>query len=219
MSSALHSIRGRLVDSPNSLAARFRMRRWEMLSTAFPQLRDMRVIDLGGRVETWRRVPVRPAEVCVVNLEPVDPDPPEGVDSVQANALELPEAVKSRSFDLVFSNAVLEHVGGHANRQAFAQATIDLAPHHWIQTPYRYFPIEPHWLFPWFQHLPVAARVQVSKRWPLLHTPSADKDEALRTVLEVELISISELRHYFPASQILRERVGPFTKSIIAVKK
>jgi hypothetical protein len=215
----LHDLRNRLVDSPDSLAARFRGRRWEMLLAEFPDFADMSVIDLGGRAEAWRRAPVQPRKVHVVNLEAVDPTPPDGVSVSQANALDLPAEILAEDFDLVFSNAVLEHVGGHANRMAFAETTRKLAPRHWIQTPYRYFPVEPHWLFPWFQHLPIATRVQISQRWPLLHSPSANKKDALDAVLGVELVSISEMRYYFPESRVVSERVGPLVKSIIAIGK
>src|SRR2546430_2686702 len=51
-------------------------------------------------------------EVLVVNLEPTDFKAPAGVTvkSIAADARELP--IESQSFDWVFSNAVIEHVGG-----------------------------------------------------------------------------------------------------------
>lgn len=212
------SVRNRVVDSPDSMAARYRRRRWEILQAQFPGIADMAVIDLGGRAETWRRAPISPRSVCVVNLETPDADPPAGVTVEYGDACDMPAHISSRSFDIVFSNAVLEHVGGHTNRSAFARTVRSLADKHWIQTPYRYFPIEPHWLFPLFQHLPMASRARISMHWPLVHTPPTSHREALRAVMEVELLSRTELRSYFPDSQILNERVGPLIKSIIAVR-
>lgn len=214
----VHSLRGVLVDSPNSIAAKYRRRRWDMLKSMFPDIERMSILDLGGRAESWRRTALRPEHVHVVNLEPVDPDPPEWVEVDRADACDLPASLRSRRYDLVFSNAVLEHVGGHAKRLAFAETVHRAADRHWVQTPYRYFPVEPHWLFPFFQHLPVAARAFISQRWPLLHSPSADKQDALAAVMQVELVGRAELRYYFPQSDIISERVGPLTKSIIAVR-
>ena len=42
---------------------------------------------------------------------------------------------------------MLEHVGAHSQRQQLADNVHDLADRYWVQTPYRYFPIEPHWVF------------------------------------------------------------------------
>jgi hypothetical protein len=118
----------------------------------------------------------------------------------------------------VISNSVLEHVGGHAQRLRFASAVRDLAPRHWVQTPYRYFPIEPHWLFPGFQFLPLTIRAELSRRWPLVHTPSASRAEGLRAAMGVELLSRTEMKYYFPESTIRAERMLGAVKSLIATK-
>lgn len=53
-------------------------------------------------------------------------------------------------------NSPLEHVGGgHERRLRFAESVHALADRHRVQTPYRYFPIKPHWLAPGMQFLPV----------------------------------------------------------------
>lgn len=188
----------------------------------FPDVADMRVVDLGGTVETWRRAPVRPREVVVVNLfEPGTSDDPTRVpvtgDACAARAV-LAEAGICGEFDLVFSNSLLEHVGGHARRAALATEVGALAPRHWVQTPYRYFPVEPHWLFPFMQFLPVPARARVARSWPLVHTLPASHEEAVKDVQWTELIGICELRSYFPDSRVVRERLGGLTKSIVAVR-
>jgi hypothetical protein len=119
----------------------------------------------------------------------------------------------------VFSNSVIEHVGGHAQRQRFAEAVHKLADRHWVQTPYRYFPIEPHWLFPGFQFLPMSARAQISYRWPLAHTRSASVDDGLAEAMSVELLSRAEMSYYFPHAEIQVERLLGAVKSLIAVRR
>lgn len=216
-------VRERVVDSPTSLGARARRRRWEVFAARFPDIERMRVVDLGGTVESWRRAPVRPREVVVVNLlEPGDADTsgltPVLGDACQARGV-LSESGVDAGFDLVFSNSLLEHVGGHANRVALAREVRALAPRHWVQTPYRYFPIEPHWVFPLMQFLPVAGRTRVARDWPLVHTRPASAAEALEDVQWTELIGITELRSYFPESQVVMERMAGLVKSIVAVKQ
>jgi len=206
------------VDAPGSLGARYRSRRWEWLSATFPDLAEMSVIDLGGTAESWRRAPVQPAAVHIVNLEKPPDELPDWLRSDHADACELPEEILAGDYDVVISNSVLEHVGGHARRRMFADAVHRLADRHWIQTPYRYFPVEPHWVCPGMQFLPAPARATVAQHWPLVHTPPASREEALRSVLEIELLSRTEMRAYFPDSRILSERVAGLPKSLIAVK-
>jgi hypothetical protein len=215
-------LRRMLVDSPTSLGAKARMRRWEMFRETFPSIESMRLLDLGGTVETWRRAPVRPKHVTVLNLfEPGESDD-DWILPLTGDACRAADAMRETNvepnFDVVFSNSLIEHVGGHARRSEFAKQVHQLAPRHWVQTPYRYFPVEPHWLFPGMQFMPAAARVQIARHWPLVHTRPANIDDARQDVLWTELVSITEMRDYFPTSTILHERVFGITKSLIALR-
>jgi hypothetical protein len=179
----------------------------------------MSVVDLGGTVEAWLRAPVRPASIHVVNLEPEPAETPDWIRSDQADACNLPDAIASGNYDVVFSNSVIEHVGGHVQRQRFAEAVHKLSGRHWVQTPYRYFPVEPHWLFPGFQFLPLTVRAEVSRFWPLVHTQSPNRSEGLRAAISVELLSRTEMMYYFPQSEVTFERMLGTPKSMIAVKR
>lgn len=214
------SVRQRLVDSQGSVGDRARQRRWDMVTAVFPDLAEMDVIDLGGRVSTWLSAPVRPRSVHVVNLEQQqDEADDDSITAEYGNACELPEHLRSRRYDAVFSNSVLEHVGGHERRQRFADSVHSLAPAHWVQTPYRYFPVEPHWLFPGMQHLPLAARSTIAEHWPLVNTRPGSRRGAVHDALGVELASITEMRYYFPDSEVLHERMFGLVKSLVAVKR
>jgi hypothetical protein len=216
-------LRRRLVDSPTSVGARTRAERWALVDDLFPDLAEMRVVDLGGTVESWRRAPVRPAQVTVVNLfEPGESDEswlrPVTGDACDARTA-LRAAGADTEYDLVFSNSLLEHVGGHAQRVALASEVHALAPRHWVQTPYRYFPVEPHWLFPLLQFLPLAARAKVAAAWPLAHSRPEDSSTAMSEVQWTELVGLAEMRAYFPRSEIHKERIVGLTKSLVAVSR
>lgn len=213
------SVRQRFVEGPDSLGARARARRWEWFERDFPGIGSMSVIDLGGTVEAWMRAPVRPARVHVVNLEKPNDAAPEWLTAEQGDACDLPTHLRAGEYDLVFSNSVLEHVGGHQRHAQFAEAVHSLAPRHWIQTPYRYFPVEPHFLFPGFQFLPPAAQVRIVRRWPLVHSRPGDRSSAMRVALGVKLLSRTEMAYYFPHSDIHEERIGGLVKSLIAVRR
>lgn len=214
-----NALRNRIVDSENSWGARRRQARAGWLSETFPHLAEMSVIDLGGRVDTWTRASVRPAHLHVVNLEAPAADIPDWAEVDHGDACNLPAHIASRRYDLVFSNSVLEHVGGHERRLRFAESVHALADRHWVQTPYRYFPIEPHWLAPGMQFLPVRARVALAYRWPLAHSPAASREDAVVEVLWTELVGYTQMRHLFPKSQIRAERLMGLPKSLIAVAR
>ena len=61
---------------------------------------------------------------------------------IQANALQLPFG--SSSFDLVLSNAVIEHVGTEVLQRIFVSEHVRVGKNWIITTPNRLFPIEAH---------------------------------------------------------------------------
>lgn len=180
----------------------------------------MRVLDLGGAPPHWTSAPegVRPKHVTTLNLAAFTAEEP-WIEHVIGDACHPPTHIMGEQFDLVFSNSLLEHVGGHARREAFADVVHALADHHWVQTPYRYFPIEPHWLFPGMQFLPFRARRALSLRWPYGHIQTDTIEAAHERVSEVELIDATQMRGYFPRSTIWRERFLGITKSLVAVRQ
>jgi hypothetical protein len=204
------------VNADSSLGARLRLRRWTRLTERFPDFQEMRVLDLGGTTLFWERSPIRPKSVTVINLGA----PGEGLPWVRAidgDACDAPELVGDEKFDLVFSNSLIEHLGGHLKRAKFADVVRSMAPRHAVQTPYRYFPIEPHWIFPGFQFLPVNVRSWIAPRWPLGHTHGWPPQQARDEVLFTEILSLTEMRSYFPDSAIEWERFVGLRKSMTAV--
>ena len=215
-------VRRVFVDSEHSVGARARARRWNMVKQLFPDLATMTVVDLGGTVEAWLRAPIRPKRVTVVNLfEPGETEEnwltPVSGDACDARNV-LKELHINQQFDLVFSNSLMEHVGGHKQRMDFAAEVRALGRRHRVQTPYRYFPVEPHWVFPLMQFLPIAVRSRIAFKWPLVHSRPDSLSEALSSVQWTELLSRTEMGAYFPDSQILSESFFGLAKSLIAVK-
>jgi hypothetical protein len=200
-----------------SLAGWAREKRWQHLIETFPALSEMRVLDLGGTPQSWKFAPITPKAVTTVNLEVHESDDA-SVTAIAGDACNLPASVKADHFDLVFSNSLLEHVGGHLQRQQLADTVHGAADRHWVQTPYRYFPIEPHWVFPGFQWLPYEARVQVSLRWNRGHVRTHSRTEAQDIVDEIDLLGISQMRRYFPLSTIWYERFAGLVKSLVAIQ-
>lgn len=205
-------------NHPGSFSSRRRAVRFKEFIRHFPELERMRVLDLGGMPDFWYSTPVSPAHVTTVNLDKRDSVVP-WIEHVVGDACDLTLLDSCPGgYDLVVSNSLIEHVGGYQRRQEFARVVMVAAPAHWVQTPDRYFPIEPHYVAPGFQFLPVGARAQLVRRWPIAHERVYTMPDALAQVLTIELISTTELQHLFPESAIWHERLAGMSKSIVAVK-
>ena len=182
--------------------------------------RPARVIDIGGTQRFWETVGLADSgdlHITLVNLE-AEPTDHANIVSQVGDATRLVEHGDG-AFDAVFSNSVIEHVGGRKGARAMAAEVRRLAPRHYVQTPNKWFPIEPHFLFPGFQFLPLRARA-----WLLRHLPLAwvgrirDQDKAMEVADSVHLLGPSQLAGLFPDSRLQRERVLGLTKSIITVR-
>jgi hypothetical protein len=79
------------------------------------------------------------------------------VRAVRADGRDLPFA--DGAFDLGFSNAVVEHVGGGRDGQRrFVHELCRVARRVFVTTPNRFFPLEVHTLLPFVHWLPAGAR-------------------------------------------------------------
>ena len=162
------------------------------------------------------RQALRPAHVTLLNLTEQDVDEP-WMSAIVGDACEPLKGIPQA--DLVYSNSVIEHVGGHWRRMRLAEGIRSAASHYWVQTPYRYFPVEPHFLFPGLQYLPKVAQSAVIVLWPFGNYRNVhDYTEALEGAMNLELLSISELSAYFPDAKIRKEKIMMLTKSLIAVR-
>jgi ubiquinone/menaquinone biosynthesis C-methylase UbiE len=120
-------------------------------------------------------------------------------------------------FDVVFSNSVIEHVGAYRDQELMAQEIMRVSKRYFIQTPNIYFPIEPHFVFPFFQFLPRELQV-----WLVTHAKLGwydlitDEKKAWEIVNEVRLLSKNEFVSIFPNADIYQEKFFGLTKSFIA---
>jgi hypothetical protein len=183
----------------------------------FPDLSDMTVLDMGGTIDFWSDSPTRPSFVTLVNLSVErHAHKPIWAELVEHDACGFRP---TRNYDLVISNSLIEHVGGPFQRRALAEIIQCAAERHWIQTPYRYFPVEPHYVLPGMQFLPLRARVAVAQRRSFgpgnRDVPYA---AAIDEVQSVDLLSITEMHRLFPDSDLWIERWLGLPKSLIAIR-
>jgi hypothetical protein len=182
---------------------------------------ETRILDVGGTPFNWLLLDVRP-RITIVNMPRAREAFDEHFTSVFADGRALPFA--DHSFDIVFSNSVIEHVGDGESQRQFAEEITRVGRAYWVQTPNRIFPVEPHLLTPFLHFLPAAWQRRIARKftvWALIERPSPDRWEFYieHYLRDIRLLDAGDLRRLFPGAEIVRERLGGLTKALIAVRR
>lgn len=198
----------------------FRKKRFaQFVSRIQPQPHE-RVLDIGGYPSTWEGQQHLVAEIHIANVHEITPPADPGNVHLQiADGCALPFA--DHSFDIVFSNSVIEHVGDFERQQAFAREVSRVGGRLWVQTPAREFWIEPHFMTPFIHWLPPGWQHRLARNftvWGWLTRP--DARQVADFINDIRLLTHADMVRLFPGCAILREKVclGLFTKSYIAVR-
>ncbi len=205
---------------PGSAADRFRQRRFLLFRPLLDALpRPVRILDVGGTVVFWERAGYaghEGIEIVLLNLtEQESPYP--NITATIGDAADL-SRYDDEAFDVVVSNSVIEHLPTPALQALMASEVRRVAKRVYLQTPNRYFPLEPHFLFPFFGVLPIRLRALLLQRMDLgWYKRRPNAAEALAEVRSVRLMTGSELKRLFPAARFERERLLMFTKSFIVL--
>ena len=181
---------------------------------------ETRILDVGGVPEYWRTLPKQP-RVTLLNMPRAGAELPAGERWVAGDGRCLPFA--DRSFDIVFSNSVIEHVGDAAGQEKFAREVARVGRGYWVQTPNRWFPVEQHLLTPfihWLPELCQRAIVPHGTVWGALAHVSPDRRRFFleHYLAAVRLLDFRELQGLFPDARLIRERFLGLTKSLIAMR-
>ena len=182
--------------------------------------KKIKILDIGGTEDYWNSMGLNLGnniEIVLLNLYKIEVKGA-GFFSIKGDACNL-EGMADKSFDLVFSNSVIEHLFSIQNQQKMANEVMRVGKNYYIQTPNKFFPIEPHWVFPFFQFLPFGLKVYLTKNFNLGHIPKAkNKQEAIDLVNEVNLLSKKELESLFSESRLFIEKFIGFDKSYAVYK-
>lgn len=217
-------------DNPRSLGSRMRARRMEPLKALVRRVHaakgSVAILDVGGREAYWKGLErdfleEHRVHVTLLNLAG---DLGRGEDPMfthaEGDACDL-RRYPDHAFDIVHSNSVIEHVGNWHKVDAFAREARRLAPNLFVQTPYYWFPVEPHFIKPLHHWLPKPLRVSMWLRFPMGRRGRArDLGDAMRKLDdEPYLLDQRMFRFLFPDCRILKERFLGLTKSLIAYRE
>jgi hypothetical protein len=124
---------------------------------------------------------------------------------VYGNGLTLP--FRDNSFDIAYSNAVIEHVFPVSERKRFVEEMLRVAQGVFITTPNKWFPIEVHSRLPFVHWLPADLNNKVLRFVGLSNLSRGSYFEPL---------SISNLLSYFPKPKRPNVKLGFLGMTIIA---
>lgn len=200
---------------------RFRPARIRALRALLPQIDDPNatILDLGGTADWWAEVKPAARRITIVNVDRQVEDRVRaaGFDFICADACELPFA--DRQFDLVFSNSVIEHVGDARRQQAFAGEMRRCGKAVYMQTPNRWFVVEPHLIALGLHWLPAAWQrrsIRWLSLWGWIARPTAA--QVADFVASTRLMTRHEVKRLFPDCRDANEHVLGFVKSFVVVR-
>ncbi|MDJ0553218.1 MAG: class I SAM-dependent methyltransferase [Microcoleaceae cyanobacterium MO_207.B10] len=173
-----------------------------------------KVLDLGGRPEMWEMIDID-LDITLLNLSTElekynrnrEKNWKQNYRWIEGDACSLPFFADGE-FDLVFSNSVIEHIGGLEKQKMFAQNVRRLASSYWIQTPSIWFPIEAHCNLPLWWFYPTSL-----KQWWINWWEKQGQEFIRQQMSETRVLTVSELRLLFPEAQVYTEYVAGFPKS------
>ncbi len=192
-----------------------RTKKFELLNELFRPRPEDRVLDIGASGEVFLRY----------TLEDIYPYP----ERITAGGYEFGEVESARhcypraryavfdgcalpfpdhSFDLVFSNAVIEHILGPGRQAQFAREIMRVGKSWFVTTPNYWYPFESHYHLPLVQFLPRAVQREYNRLLGT-HIPKG-------TVQELALLSARQLRGLFPTSRVAKVRVTFWPETLVA---
>lgn len=208
-------------DHPQSLGFKFRRKRLQEFENLFFKhfagAEKIEILDIGGRDYFWKPSSLlnHPGvRITLLNLDLQKTSHP-AIQAVKGDATSMPE-FGDKTFDLVFSNSVIEHVYTFENQQKMASEICRVGKSHFIQTPNAYFPIEAHYALPFAQYYPKALLHFLLTQTKLSRFKRWDPSEASQYQEEIRLLKESEMKALFPNSTLLKEKVLGLTKSFTA---
>jgi len=186
------------------LSAHNRDRKWRLFLQEITPTESMRILDVGYSAKEFSQVDNYiekhypfPWRLTALGIDPVQEfsDRYQGVHTVSYDGGIFP--FTDKQFDVVWSNAVLEHVGGTDKQLLFLKEIARVGRRAFITTPNRYFPIELHTRTPLLHYFPK----------PVLDAYLTAVGKSWATADYMHLLSERELRVLLSAAGITRYRL------------
>ena len=202
-------------ENKDSLGNQFREKRFLFFLKKINKMqKPVTILDIGGKINFWENRDLagnNEYKITIVNIEKET--------SIYSNIhCEIGDATNlnkfnTKSFNIVHSNSVIEHLYNFNNQSKMASEIIRVGQKHIVQTPNKYFFIEPHYLLPFFQFFPDKLKYLILIKTKLSRLKKWDKNFAKQYIKEIRLLSMKEMKVLFPNSKIYFEKFLGMNKS------
>lgn len=201
-----------------------RSRKLQLFSTLFQPTREMHVLDVGAETGgdgafglkfidwyPWKENLVA-LNCSAEHIKRIKQRYPQ-VKAVVGDACELPW--NDKHFDIVYSNAVIEHVGDFERQKKMAAEIMRTGKRWFVTTPNRWYPFEFHLRLPFVTWLPgrsyawigtIVRYDHVRRKYVMGAKPS-----------NTRLLSARQMRECFAKSKVIKQRVTFLAETLIAV--
>lgn len=177
-----------------------------------------RILDVGGDYSYWNAATeCRSHIICLIFFTPPEPYDTKRFTYTRGDGRQLPYA--NKEYDIVFSNSTIEHVGTFEDQCKFASEIRRTGKRYWVQTPNKWFFVEPHLITPFIHYLPQRLQKKLIRYftvWGLVTKPSQEQID--RFVASIRLLTRKEMKRLFPDGFLYEERWLFFVKSFVAYK-
>ena len=194
----------------------FRTKRMRQFWHRFGLTPETLVLDIGGTPFNWSLLSDRP-RLVMLNISPPQRERDSPITWLVADGRHLP--FKDEAFDVIYSNSVIVHLGSLETQRLFANECRRVGLHYYVQTPNKWFPIEPHFITPFIHWLPRGVQRRLLRNFTVRGLITRMTQRECEDLWgEIRLLDERELQQLFPEAKIWYERMLGLTKSLIAVR-
>ena len=202
-------------EKKNSLGNQFREKRFSFFLDKMNKMeKPLTIFDVGGKINFWENRGLAGNlnyKITIVNFEK-EKSQYSNIKTLIGDATDLSQFV-DKSFDIVHSNSVIEHLYNFNNQSKMASEIVRVGKKYIVQTPNKYFFLEPHYLLPFFQFIPDKLKYLILTKTKLSRLKKWDKNFAKQYINEIRLLSLKEMKILFPKSKIYFEKFIGMNKS------
>ncbi len=202
-----------------NLQQKSRKKKFELFMESMNPGKDTKILDLGSGSGTFLeemiphqyRKNITALEISDRRIKKFKENHPD-IKIIKGDGRKLP--FPDKHFDIIFSNAVIEHVGDMESQQNFAEEIRRVGKRYFVTTPNKNFPFEPHYRLVGFQFMPKILQRLITKYVALGNYPKGYWED-------INLLSKRQLKYLFPEVEIHKQRVCflLWAETLIAIKK